>query len=146
MRSTEGEYLLVDLDSRCVLVSDLIAKLETSAARAKGDLETRLSDRIGEMVGEIEVDHGAVAQEIVKFVARSDIDEEIVRLKGHLVHWRTIVDDNQACGRRLDFLLQEMNREINTVGSKAEGLEVSELIVSAKAELERLREQVQNVE
>jgi len=67
-------------------------------------------------------------------------------LKGHLAHWRTIVDDNLACGRRLDFLLQEMNREINTVGSKAEGLEVSELIVSAKAELERLREQVQNVE
>ena len=87
-----------------------------------------------------------VAQEIVKFVGRSDIDEEIVRLKGHLVHWRTIVDDSLACGRRLDFLLQEMNREINTIGSKAEGLEVSKLIVSAKADLERLREQVQNVE
>ena len=146
MRSTEGEFLLADLDSRCVLVGNLIAKLETSAAHAKGVLEARLSDRIEELVGEIEVDQGVVAQEIVKFVARSDIDEEIVRLKGHLAHWRTIVDDNLACGRRLDFLLQEMNREINTVGSKAEGLEVSELIVSAKAELERLREQVQNVE
>jgi len=146
MRSTEGEYLLVDLDSRCVLVGEFIANLETSAAQAKGALEVRLSDRIDQLVGEIEVDQGVVAQEIVKFVARSDIDEEIVRLKGHLVHWRTIVDDNLACGRRLDFLLQEMNREINTIGSKAEGLEVSELIVSAKAELERLREQVQNVE
>jgi len=146
MRSTEGEYLLADLDSRCALVSELIAKLETSAAHAQGVLEARLGERLKQLVGESELDQGMVAQEIVKFVARSDIDEEIVRLKGHMVHWRTIVDDSLACGRRLDFLLQEMNREINTIGSKAEGLEVSKLIVSAKADLERLREQVQNVE
>ena len=146
MRSTEGEYLLADLDSRCALVSELIAKLETSAAHAQGVLEARLGERLKQLVGESELDQGVVAQEIVKFVARSDIDEEIVRLKGHMVHWRTIVDDSLACGRRLDFLLQEMNREINTIGSKAEGLEVSKLIVSAKADLERLREQVQNVE
>ena len=146
MRSTEGEYLLADLDARCALVSELIAKLETSAAHAQGVLEARLGERLKQLVGESELDQGVVAQEIVKFVARSDIDEEIVRLKGHMVHWRTIVDDSLACGRRLDFLLQEMNREINTIGSKAEGLEVSKLIVSAKADLERLREQVQNVE
>ncbi|MEE2609239.1 MAG: YicC/YloC family endoribonuclease [Acidobacteriota bacterium] len=146
MRSTEGEYLLADLDARCALVSELIAKLETSAAHAQGVLEARLGERLKQLVGESELDQGMVAQEIVKFVARSDINEEIVRLKGHMVHWRTIVDDSLACGRRLDFLLQEMNREINTIGSKAEGLEVSKLIVSAKADLERLREQVQNVE
>ena len=146
MRSTEGEYLLADLDSRCALVSELIAKLETSAAHAQGVLEARLGERLKQLLGESELDQAVVAQEIVKFVGRSDIDEEIVRLKGHLVHWRTIVDDSLACGRRLDFLLQEMNREINTIGSKAEGLEVSKLIVSAKADLERLREQVQNVE
>jgi uncharacterized protein (TIGR00255 family) len=146
MRSTEGEYLLADLDSRCALVSELIAKLETLAAHAQGELEARLSERLKQLVGESELDQAVVAQEIVKFVARSDINEEIVRLKGHLVHWSTIVDDSLACGRRLDFLLQEMNREINTIGSKAEGLEVSKLVVSAKADFERLREQVQNVE
>ena len=82
----------------------------------------------------------------MKFAARSDISEELARLKGHLAHWTVIADAEGACGRKLDFLLQEMNREVNTVGSKAEGLEIAALVVSAKAELERLREQVQNVE
>ena len=82
----------------------------------------------------------------MRFVARSDISEELVRFRAHLVHWRELGDGPEPCGRKLDFLLQEMNREINTIGSKAEGLQVSPLIVEAKAELERMREQVQNIE
>jgi len=77
---------------------------------------------------------------------RSGITEEVVRFRGHLDHWRALSDSPEPCGRKLDFLLQEMNREVNTVGSKAEGPAVSEVVVSLKAELEKMREQVQNVE
>jgi uncharacterized protein (TIGR00255 family) len=78
--------------------------------------------------------------------ARSDISEEVARFRGHVSHWVTLADGPEPCGRKLDFLLQEMNREVNTMGSKADGLRVSELIIAAKAELEKMREQVQNVE
>ena len=88
----------------------------------------------------------AVAQEIVRTAARSDISEELARFRGHVSHWVTLSDGAEPCGRKLDFLLQEMNREVNTMGSKADGLRVSELIIAAKAELEKMREQVQNVE
>ena len=77
---------------------------------------------------------------------RSDITEEVTRFRGHLAHWDALTAGPEPCGRKLDFLLQEMNREMNTIGSKADGLHVSELIIQAKAELERMREQVQNVE
>ena len=77
---------------------------------------------------------------------RSDISEEITRFQGHLAHWDDLTGGAEPCGRKLDFLLQEMNREVNTIGSKADGLLISELIIEAKAELERMREQVQNVE
>jgi uncharacterized protein YicC (UPF0701 family) len=92
------------------------------------------------------VDEALVAQEIVRTAARSDISEEVTRFRGHLLHWGALSDNAEPCGRKLDFLLQEMNREINTMGSKADGLRVSELVITAKAELEKMREQVQNVE
>ena len=78
--------------------------------------------------------------------ARSDISEEVARFRGHVSHWVSLADAAEPCGRKLDFLLQEMNREVNTMGSKADGLRVSELVITAKAELEKMREQVQNVE
>jgi uncharacterized protein (TIGR00255 family) len=83
---------------------------------------------------------------VIRFVARSDIDEELVRFRAHLVHWGELVAGAEPCGRKLDFLLQELNREINTIGSKAEGLQVAPIVVHVKAELERMREQVQNIE
>ena len=79
-------------------------------------------------------------------MARADIHEELTRLHAHIKHWDGLVGDKAPCGRKLDFLLQEMNREVNTIGSKAMGSETSKLIVSAKSELEKLREQVQNIE
>jgi uncharacterized protein (TIGR00255 family) len=87
-----------------------------------------------------------IAQEIVRTAQRSDIAEEVTRFRAHLAHWAVLVESDEPCGRKLDFLLQEMNREINTLGAKADGLGVSEVIINAKAELERMREQVQNVE
>ena len=98
------------------------------------------------MAADLQADDTAIAQEIVRVAARSDISEEVVRFRGHLAHWEALSAAPEPCGRKLDFLLQEMNREINTMGSKADGLRVSELVIAAKAELEKMREQVQNVE
>ena len=90
-------------------------------------------------VGDVHVGH-------VRAAARSDISEETARFRAHLAHWQGLADSGEPCGRKLDFLLQEMNREVNTIGSKADGTGVPELIIEAKAELEKMREQVQNVE
>ena len=109
-------------------------------------MRLRLAERIREMRADTTVDEGAIAQEIVRYANRSDVTEETVRFRAHLEHWRALSDSPEPCGRKLDFLLQEMNREVNTMGSKADGLRVSELIIAAKAELEKMREQVQNVE
>jgi uncharacterized protein (TIGR00255 family) len=101
---------------------------------------------VQELTADLQIDRAAVAQEVVRFAARSDISEELARFRAHVAHWQALVDASEPCGRKLDFLLQEMNREINTMGSKADGLQVSEIVIAAKAELEKMKEQVQNVE
>jgi uncharacterized protein (TIGR00255 family) len=117
-----------------------------AAEEGIGGLQLRLAERVRELRADSLVDEALVAQEIAKFVGRSDITEEVVRFRGHLEHWQALSDSAEPCGRKLDFLLQEMNREVNTAASKAEGPAVSEIIVNLKAELEKMREQVQNVE
>lgn len=146
MRETEGRFLAADLAARIRTLSDLVAELERLAHDGQAQLEARLRDRLAELPPDLAGDPAMVAQEVVRFVARSDVDEEIVRLRGHVEHWRGLADGLEPCGRKLDFLVQEMNREINTIGSKAEGLRATEVVIAAKAELERIREQVQNVE
>jgi uncharacterized protein (TIGR00255 family) len=146
MRVREGAHLRGDLDARRQLLGDLVAGLEGAALDGRSGVEARLRERVREISAELPVDEGLVAQEIVRAAARSDISEEVTRFRGHLLHWGALSDNGEPCGRKLDFLLQEMNREINTIGSKADGLRVSELVITAKAELEKMREQVQNVE
>jgi uncharacterized protein (TIGR00255 family) len=146
MRVREGEHLAADLGGRKTTLSGLIGGLEEAAATGRRELEARLGERVKELLAIAPADPGIVAQEIVRVAQRSDISEEVARFRGHLSHWDTLVAGPEPCGRKLDFLLQEMNREINTIGSKADGLRISELIIEAKAELERMREQVQNVE
>jgi uncharacterized protein (TIGR00255 family) len=146
MRTTEGDHLRADLDQRRTLVADMVERIAVAADEGRLGLEQRLTDRIAQIRSDLQADETAVAQEIVRWAARSDISEEVARFRGHVSHWQTLADSAEPCGRKLDFLLQEMNREVNTMGSKADGLRVSELIISAKAELEKMREQVQNVE
>jgi uncharacterized protein (TIGR00255 family) len=146
MRVREGNHLRADLDGRRQLLSELIERLNAAAEEGRAAVEARLHERVAEISRELPVDQAMVAQEIVRAAARSDIAEEVTRFRGHLSHWAMLSDGDEPCGRKLDFLLQEMNREINTIGSKADGLRVSDLIITAKAELERMREQVQNVE
>jgi uncharacterized protein (TIGR00255 family) len=146
MRASEGRHLEADLEQRRLFLADLIGRIAAAAEEGRTQLEARLAERVKELASQVEADPAAVAQEIVRTAARSDISEEIVRFRAHLAHWSALVASEEPCGRKLDFLLQEMNREINTIGSKADGVGVSELIVTAKAEMEKMREQVQNVE
>jgi uncharacterized protein (TIGR00255 family) len=146
MRLREGGHLQADLDARRFTLATLIGALAAAADEGRASLEARLQERIRDISFELPVDQAMIAQEIVRAASRSDIAEEVTRFRAHLAHWEALQASPEPCGRKLDFLLQEMNREINTVGSKADGLNVSQLIINAKAELERMREQVQNVE
>lgn len=146
MRETEGRHLQQDLDARLATLGGFVDELERLARGGQDQLDTRLRERLAALPADLAGDAAAIAQEVVRFVARSDVDEEIVRMRGHIEHWQALARGPEPCGRKLDFLLQEMNREINTIGSKAEGARATETVIAAKAELERLREQVQNVE
>lgn len=146
MRVREGDHLRADLEGRRQMLAELIERLRTAAEEGRVAVEARLRDRTAEISAELPVDQAMLAQEIVRAAARSDISEEVTRFRAHLAHWVALADGAEPCGRKLDFLLQEMNREINTIGSKADGIRISELIITAKAELEKMREQVQNVE
>ena len=146
MRTREGDHLRMDLDGRKATLGLLIERLAGAAAEGRAELERRLHERVGEISRELPADQGLIAQEIVRAAAKSDISEEVARFRAHLAHWDALVATPGPCGRKLDFLLQELNREVNTIGSKADGLGVPELIIEAKAELEKMREQVQNVE
>ena len=146
MRIREGDHLRVDLDARRQMLGQVIAQLAAAADEGRGGFEARLRERLREISFELPVDQAMIAQEIVRAASRSDISEEVTRFHAHLAHWEALASADEPCGRKLDFLLQEMNREVNTIGAKADGLRVSELIITAKAELEKMREQVQNVE
>jgi uncharacterized protein (TIGR00255 family) len=146
MRVREGDHLRVDLDQRRRGVADLVERIAAAADEGRAGVEQRLAARVRELRADLQADETTVAQEIVKMASRSDISEEVARFRGHVAHWEALADGLESCGRKLDFLLQEMNREVNTMGSKADGLRVSGLVIAAKAELEKMREQVQNVE
>ncbi len=146
MRVREGTYLRTDLDGRLAEVSALVDKLAAAADAGVTGLIARLTARVAELREHTQADESVVAQELVRVAGRSDVSEELARLRGHVTHWAVLADAPEPCGRKLDFLLQEMNREINTLGAKIEGPDVSESVVAAKAELEKLREQAQNVE
>ncbi len=146
MRGREGEHLRADLDGRRDTLAGLIDRIEQAAAEGRAAVEARLAERVKELTRDVPTDPTVIAQEIVRTAARSDISEEVVRFRAHLAHWVALTESDEPSGRKFDFLLQEMNREVNTIGSKADGLGVTELIVDAKAELEKMREQVQNVE
>ncbi|MGH9371439.1 MAG: YicC/YloC family endoribonuclease [Vicinamibacterales bacterium] len=146
MRLREGGFLRAELDARREQIGELFDRAAAASDQALDALRVRLAERVRELRADALADETQVAQEIARFAGRSDITEEVVRFRGHLEHWQALTDSPEPCGRKLEFLLQEMNREVNTTGSKAEGPVVSELIVTLKAELEKMREQVQNVE
>ena len=151
MRSREGDSLRADLDHRRTAVADLVERIAAAADEGRAAMEQRVTERVRELRTELQADETAVAQEIVRMAARSDISEELERFRGHVSHWTQLADSPEPCGRKLDFLLQEMNREANTLLSKTSGLagdaiRISESGLAMKSDIEKAREQVQNIE
>jgi uncharacterized protein (TIGR00255 family) len=147
MRGEEGRALAEDLRGRLEAVRRAADGITARAPLLVELYQKRLKQRLGRLVGgDLPVDPGRLEQEIALLADRSDVTEELTRLSSHCTQFEALFDSREACGRRLDFLLQEMVREVNTIGSKAQDAEVAHLVVEAKSELERMREQVQNVE
>jgi uncharacterized protein (TIGR00255 family) len=147
MRGREGAHLAKDLSARIGVMQKSVALVQKQAPLTTENYRKQLLERIKAAgLENIQPDDERLLKEIVLFADRSDITEELTRLQSHFVQFADCCKSQEPVGRTLDFLAQEMNREINTIGSKADGLGVSELIINAKAELERMREQVQNVE
>jgi len=146
MREAEGKNLLADLEKRLTRLAAANRKVEELASSAPDALLEKLTNRLSELGAGVKVDQTRLAQEVALLADRVDITEEVVRFNSHLARFQTIIAGAEAAGRRLDFLLQEMGREVNTMGSKAQDLEVTGLVLDMKAELEKLREQVQNIE
>jgi uncharacterized protein (TIGR00255 family) len=150
MREREGEALAVEMHSRLDEISNQVPIIEAGAAALVDNYRARLQRRVGELLSRdaqgVEVDPGRLAQEVAYMADRSDISEEITRLKSHLVQFREALDSEGETGKRLDFLLQELNREANTVLSKSTDLLIKDAALTIKGAVEKLREQVQNVE
>lgn len=146
MRRIEGEKLTFDLLLRLDLIAKYLQLIAERAPFVVSDYQERLQDRIQTLLGEVELDATRLANEVVYFADRASITEELVRLDSHLAQGRDALRSNDSVGRRLDFLVQEMNREINTIGSKANDLRIGQQVVSVKSELEKVREQIQNLE
>jgi len=146
MRQREGEALHRDLSVRLELVDGNVARVERLAPLSVEHFRARLEERVQELARGIAPDPVRLAQEVVLFADRIDVAEEITRLRSHLHQMRHLMAGAEPAGRKMEFLVQEMHREVNTIGSKSQGAEISGLVVGLKAEIERLREQVQNVE
>ena len=147
MRAKEGAFLAGDLNERLDSVEGALGLIEAGAGALPAIYHERLLDRIATLCGgAVEVDESRIAQEAALLADRSDISEEITRARCHIVQFRAIMEGEEEAGRKLNFLLQEFNREFNTMGSKIGKADISHTIVSVKSELEKMREQVQNIE
>jgi len=150
MRQQEGEALRAELSERVKKIEALVPTIEASAAGLADAYRLRLQKRIGELLNRggqnIELDPARLAQEVAYLADRSDVSEEMVRLRSHLTQFQDALDSSGETGKMLDFLLQELNREANTTLSKSTDLTIKEAGLGIKAEVEKLREQVQNVE
>lgn len=146
MRANEGAALAAELRLRLDELVATRARIAVLAAGVPQQLARRLLDRVRHLLAEVGVDEARIAQEVALLADRADVTEELVRLVSHLDQARSLVDGPGAVGRRLDFLVQEIGRELNTIGAKATTAEIGSAIVDAKSTLEKVREQVQNVE
>lgn len=146
MRRSEGEALGRDLLQRVQLIEDWQEQIQTRLPTLLVEYRQKLEGRINRLFGDLEIDPARLAQEVVFFAERSDVTEEMTRLHTHLAEFRRLLHATEPVGRKLDFLLQEMNREINTTSSKVADSTVATLVVDIKSELERIREQAQNIE
>ena len=146
MRSVEGAALDADLRSRGQTILELVSQVEQGNGQTVIDYRTRLENKMKEVLANTAIDESRILTEAAIFADKVAVDEETVRLRSHLQQMNTMLDGGGAVGRKLDFLLQEMNREANTIGSKCSDVRLARIVVDIKAELEKIREQTQNIE
>ena len=146
MKAREGEALAKDLDARLQMIRRHLDVVVERAPVRPNEAKDRLMTRLKPLLGDVEMDPVRIAQEVAIMVDRLDCTEECVRLAAHLDQFRSLIEGAELAGRKLNFLLQEMNREANTIGSKSNDVEITRSVIVIKEEIERLREQVQNVE
>jgi uncharacterized protein (TIGR00255 family) len=146
MRRREGEILSQDLLARLDLMAQLINRIEVKAPQVVSEYQKRLTERIRELSSGLVVDEARLSQEVAIFAEKSDITEEIVRFRSHIGQFLEMLHSDEAIGRKVDFLIQEMNREVYTIGSKSSDADISRQVIEIKSELAKLREQVQNLE
>lgn len=146
MRAREGEALDADLRSRGQTILSLVSQVEQGNGQTVVDYRTRLENKLREVLENTSIDESRILTEAAIFADKVAVDEETVRLRSHLQQMNSMLDGGGAIGRKLDFLLQEMNREANTIGSKCTDVKLARIVVDIKAELEKIREQTQNIE
>ncbi len=146
MRRTEGSKLKEDLLSRIVSIENAVGVIEEKAAQMSDDYRERLFQKLTEILHDKNIDEQRVLTEAAIFAEKVAVDEETVRLRSHISQFRQLLEIPEPVGRKLDFLIQEFNRETNTIGSKVQNVEITKIVVDIKSDIEKIREQIQNIE
>ncbi|NLG25888.1 MAG: DUF1732 domain-containing protein, partial [Clostridiales bacterium] len=142
----EGAALAADLSERLDRLEQMTGEIEARYPATIAEYTAKLKARVAELLGGAPIDEGRLMQEVALMADRSAIAEETVRLRSHIAQFRALLGEDEPVGRKLDFLVQELNREVNTISSKSQDVSLTRLVVAAKAEIEKMREQVQNIE
>lgn len=146
MREVEGEKMRRDVDARAGFILDCVSFIEKRSPETVKEYNDKLIARVHELIGDVTLDEGRIIQEVAIYADKVAVAEETVRLRSHIAQLKSFLNSEEAIGRKMDFLVQEINREANTIGSKASDVEIARKVVEIKAEVEKIREQIQNIE
>ena len=146
MRIAEGKKIYEDINKRLDKIKEIVEKISSLSTGLIDEYVVKLEGRIKELLGNQEIDEARLAQEVVIYADKCSIQEEVTRLRSHISQMKDLLNNDEAVGKKLDFLIQEMNRETNTIGSKSNNLEITNEVINIKTELEDIREQIQNIE
>ena len=146
MREVEGDKLKEDILSKISIIEELVSKVEEFADTIPKNFKIKLEERVKELLGNVDIDESRIAMEVCMLADKATVDEEIIRLRSHINQVRETLNLKEPVGRKLDFIVQEMNRETNTIGSKSSDIQMTNIVIDIKNILEKIREQVQNIE
>ena len=146
MRAVEGAKMKEDVASRAEYILDCVSFIEESSPQTVKEYNDKLVERVHEIIGDVSLDEQRIIQEVAVYADKVAVAEETVRLRSHIAQLKTFLESEEPIGRKMDFLVQEINREANTIGSKANDVEIARKVVDIKAEVEKIREQIQNIE
>ena len=146
MRIAEGKKIYEDINKRLDKIKEIVEKISSLSTGLIDEYVVKLEGRIKELLGNQEIDEARLAQEVVIYADKCSIQEEVTRLRSHISQMKDLLNNDEAVGKKLDFLIQEMNRETNTIGAKSNNLEITNEVINIKTELEDIREQIQNIE